>query len=429
MLAALAAAAVPLVLAGSVGTAAAVTSPAGGFAEAYGLLVDTTLLQGNVPVNVGPLAPSASSCPPATGAKLSSLLGVGDPQVARADALDTGAGTDCTAKHSRSSAQTLNVDALRAAGAASTVHADVITTTTDVTCSANPTASTTIAGLTIGGTPVTLPATIPPNFELPLAPVLALAGIRIILNEQHPAASGRGIVANGLHVIANGSGTVPVGGTLIRGDVIVSHASSGVVCPGGPGSTLGGLPKPDISFDKAATPTSIHPGDTVTYTATVHNTSATACEVLSFTDHIAPPFTLVSSSGAFGTALTSPAPTRTDGGVDAVLHPTGVSIPANGTATQKFVVKAKSAAAPGTYYDSLEVLCGLNGDFVSGPLAPVTITAVPVASTPAPPVDAGGATPAPPALPRTGGSPLVALGGAVLLAAGVGIARMRRRAV
>src|SRR3954447_6422631 len=112
VLAALAAAALPVVLAGTVGPAAAATSPAGGFAGAYGLLIDTTLLQGNVPLAVGPLAPSASSCPPATGLKEANLLAAGDAQVAKAAALNTLAGTNCTAKDSKGGAETLNVDAL-----------------------------------------------------------------------------------------------------------------------------------------------------------------------------------------------------------------------------------------------------------------------------------------------------------------------------
>jgi uncharacterized repeat protein (TIGR01451 family) len=414
------AAALPLVLAGSFVLAtpasAAATSTAGGFAEGYGLLIDTTLLTGNVPVAVGPLAPSASSCPPATGMKQAEVLGGGDAQVAKADVLDSQAATDCTAKHSKAGAMTLNVDALGALGAAGTVHTDEITTTADVTCSTAPTASTKIVNLSVGGTPVPLPADIPPNFDL-LPQLFGPLGVRIILNEQHPAADGRGIVANGLHIIANGSGAVPVGGTLIRGDVVISHASAGVVCPGGPGSALGGLPAPDITFAKSATPTSIHAGDQVTYTATVHNTSTTPCEVLSFIDHMAPPFTLVSTSGAFGKVFTNPPPVRTDGGVDAVLHPTGVTIAPKGSATQTFVVKAKSNAAPGTYYDSLEIYCGVNGNFVSGPLAPVTITAV---VTPQQPVVV------PPELPHTGGAPVAAAVGGLLLAAALGLARARR---
>jgi uncharacterized repeat protein (TIGR01451 family) len=216
-----------------------------------------------------------------------------------------------------------------------------------------------------------------------------------------------------------------VGGGLIRGDVVVSHAAAGVVCPGGPGTSNGTLPAPDITFAKTATPTSAAPGDTVTYAATVTNTSATACEVLRFIEHVAPAFDLVSSSGPLGTKLDTPAPTRADGGVDAVLRPTGVSIPAKGSVTQTFVVKVKSGAAPGTYYDSLEIYCGPNGNFVSGPLAPVTVTGTVTPVTPpgvTPPVTV---VDAPPTLPRTGGVPLAAGAAVLLVGAALGLSRLR----
>ena len=51
--------------------------------------------------------------------------------------------------------------------------------------------------------------------------VIPLPGIGVvILNEQHPTADGRGIVVNGLHLIGTGP--------LLRGDLIISHAVSGV---------------------------------------------------------------------------------------------------------------------------------------------------------------------------------------------------------
>jgi uncharacterized repeat protein (TIGR01451 family) len=178
---------------------------------------------------------------------------------------------------------------------------------------------------------------------------------------------------------------------------VISHAVTGVVCPGGEGSTLGGLGAPDISFTKDASPSVASAGTTVTYTATVTNTSSTACEVLKLIDHVAPVFTVVSSSGAFGTALDNPAPSRTDGGSDAVLRPTGVSIAPGHSATQTFTVTVKSGAAPGTYYDTLEIYCGPNGNFVSGPLAPVTVPGAGLVTPPVSPVSAPVTAPAAPA--------------------------------
>ncbi|MCU1595355.1 MAG: putative repeat protein family [Frankiales bacterium] len=414
---------VPLVLGGMQTSASAATVDSGGFAEAYGLLIDATLLQGNVPVTVGPLAPVASSCPPASGVKTTQLLGAGDPTVARADVLNTGAATDCSGNKSLASAQTTNVTALGAA-APLKIETDEITATSGTTCATAPKGSTVIANLKVGGTAVPLPTDIPPNTDL-LPQLFGPLGIRVILNEQHPAASGRGLVVNGLHIIAAGAGALPIGGAVIRGDVIISHAVSGVVCPGGPGSDNGGLPKPDISFTKVANPTTAKPGEKVTYTATVTNTSTTPCEVLKFVEHVSPAFNLGSSAGAFGTALDTPAPVRTDGGVDAVLRPTGLTIAPGKSAVQTFTVTVKPTTAPGTYYDSLEIYCGLNGNFVSGPLAPVTVPAAAAPAPPAvtPPVDVAG--PAAPQLPRTGGSPLPAAAALVLLASAAVIYRKR----
>lgn len=399
--------------------AAATAVPVGAFGDAYGLLIDTTILQGNIPVKVGPLAPAASSCPPVGGTKTAQLLGGGDAQVAKVAVLNTSANADCGGKKALSSAQVTNVDALGLA-APIKIHADAITSSAGIGCATPPAGSTVVTNLTVGGTAVPLPTTIPPNTDL-LPQVFGPLGLRVILNEQHPAASGRGLVVNGLHIIASNSGALPVGGAILRGDVVISHAVAGVVCPGGPGSTNGTLPKPDISFAKSASPTIAKPGTLVTYTATVTNTSATSCEVLRFIEHVAPPFDLVSSAGPLGTKLDSPAPVRTDGGVDAVLRPTAVKIDAGKSLTQTFVVRVKDSAAPGTYYDSLEIYCGLNGDFVSGPLAPVTVPGAvtrPIVKKPVTVVVG------PPQLPRTGGAPLLAVGALGLLG---GAYALRRR--
>ena len=164
-------------------------------------------------------------------------------------------------------------------------------------------------------------------------------------------------------------------------------------------------------------------GDTVTYTAVVTNTSKDACEVLRFVDHIAPAFSLVSTAGPMGTKLETPAPSRPDGGVDAVLHPTGVTIGAGKSLTQTFTVAVKDDAAPGTYYDTLEIFCGPNGDFVSGPLAPVTIPApgTPVVKPPHPVVK----PPKHPVFAATGLNVPLAGTSLLLLLAAVGTRRLQ----
>jgi hypothetical protein len=141
---------------------------------------------------------------------------------------------------------------------------------------------------------------------------------------------------------------------------------------------------------------------------------------LKFVDHIAPAFELVSSAGPLGTALEKPAPSRGDGGVDAVLRPTDVVIGAGKSITQLITVTVKDDATPGTYYDTLEIFCGPNGDFVSGPLAPVTEPGNGVT----PPPEKVEEPPTTPAFAPTGlntGVPILAL---LLLAAAVGTRRL-----
>ena len=419
-LAAVGASAVALLTVGSAAPAFAADPVNGGFADAYGLSIDTTLLQGNIPVAVGPLAEASNSGPPTADPATAQVLGGGDPQVAKADVLTSGTGADCSVPKSMAKAQVTNVDALQAA-APIQLHADAVTSTSLSSCTVNPTGSTQIVNLTIGGTAIPLPADIPPNTKVAEA-LLAPFGITIIANEQHPDASGRGLVVNGLHIIGSASGAaVPIGGSVLRGDVVIAHASTGVVCANGAKSTAD---KPEITFTKDADPTTAKPGTRVTYTANVTNTSATSCEVLRFIDHISPAFTLVSTAGPFGTAYDQPIPTRGgDGGQDAVLRPAALTIAAGKTVTQTFVVAVKADAKPGTYYNNLELFCGANGDFASGPLAPVTVPA-PVAAPVAPP--AAAPTVAPAQLPRTGSSPLIAGAALLFLVGAAGVRRATR---
>jgi uncharacterized repeat protein (TIGR01451 family) len=413
-----AALAAPLLL-GTASPALAATPPAGAYAESYGLLVDTDLLAGNVPLKVGPEAPVASSCPPG-GTKSAQLIDVPADPLAHADVITDTATTACAPASGKAVSNIVNVDALM--GQPVAVHADAITATSSTTCTTKPGGSTKVLNLSIAGSSVDIPADPPPNFE-PWAPLLAPLGLRIIINEQHPAATGRGFVVNGLHIIAAEEGAaLPVGGQVIRGDIVIAHAVSGVVCPGGPGSDNGGLPKPDISFTKDASPSTAGPGATVTYTATVTNQSTTACEVLRFVDHIAPAFTLVSTAGPLGTKYDTPPPARSDGGVDAVLRPTGVTIGAGKSVTQTITVKVKDDATPGTYYNTLEMFCGPNGDFVSGPLAPVTVPAPGVVTPPSTPVEQ---PPTTPVFAPTGLSTTVTGISLLLLIAAVGTRRLQ----
>ncbi len=398
--------------------AQAATDPvAGGFADAAGIVVDLEVLTvvplpgplGGTPLDPNVFARSSSSCPPSDAPKAETLLDVPASPAVTARTVTADARTDCTKPTAVAFAQTEGATALVNAGVP-LITADVIRAQANSGCTSAPDASGSLfAGLSIAGTPVPLgPLGVPaPNT------VIEIPGVaKVIVNEQHPTGSGRGIVVNGVHVI----GESP----LLRGDLIISHAVSGVVCPNGAGSTGVGADAPDIAFGKTASPSTAKPGATVTYTATVKNTSDAACDVIRFVDHLSPAVEYVSTSGGFGTTAVDPVPTRTDGGQDLTVRPTGVTIAPGATVTQSVVVRIGAQTAPGTFYNALEVFCNANGDFASGPLAPVTVPAAVQAPSPAAAPAAGGGpvvapTPDPAVLPRTGASTEVGLGALLLL--------------
>jgi uncharacterized repeat protein (TIGR01451 family) len=416
MLAATGAAALTLLVAGA--SPAQAAAPSGGFANANGIIVDLTVLTavpipgqlGGSPIDPNTFAASSQSCPP-TAAKSDphELLNIGAEPAAQANTINTDAMAQCNTSDAVASAaaQTEGLKALFN-GPAPLITADVIRAQANSDCTKAPNAAGSLfQNVTIAGTAIPDALALnTPNQRIDIPGIAT-----VILNEQHPSANGRGIVVNGLHII----GASP----LLRGDLIISHAVSGVVCPNGKGTEFTAPPTtPDITFAKDASPSIAYAGDTVTYTSTVTNTSAADCDVLTYFDHLDPAFDIVSTDGAFGKVFTTPAPKRSDGGTEVILKPTGLIIGAGKSVTQTFVVKLKADVKPGTYYNNLELFCAVNGDFASGPLAPVTVPAPVVA----PPVVAPPA-PAPEQLPRTGGAPLVATAGLLLL---LGVAGIRR---
>jgi uncharacterized repeat protein (TIGR01451 family) len=420
LLAATAAGALSLLVAGA-SPASAADPVSGGFANSNGIIVNLTVLTqipvpgplGGSPIDPNTFASSSRSClPNATGNDPHELLNVGAAPAAEANTINTIASAQCSTSDAvaSSAAQTEGLKALFS-GTTPTITADVIRAQANSDCTKAPNAAGSVfQNLVIAGQAIPdVLALNQPNRRIDI-PGLAT----VIVNEQHPSANGRGIVVNGLHII----GASP----LLRGDLIISHAVSGVVCANGAGADNGTLPKPDITFAKNANPSTAKAGDTVTYTSTVTNTSTAPCDVLTYFDHLDPAFDIVSTDGAFGKVFTTPAPKRGDGGTEVILQPSGLVIAAGKSVTQTFVVKLKDTVKPGTYYNNLELFCAVNGDFASGPLAPVTVPA------PAPPVVAPPppAAAAPEQLPRTGGAPLVATAGLLLL---IGAAGVRRAAL
>ncbi len=269
---------VPLALASP---AVAQAAPAGGFADAKGIIVDLTVLTavplpgvlGNTPIDPNTFSTSSQSCPPQVAEPASdTFVDAPAAPAATAATVSTMAGARCDGPASVASAQTEGLAALINAGAP-TITADVIRAQVNSDCTTAPNGNGSLfAGLSIAGTPVPLgPLGVPePNTRIDIPGIAT-----VIVNEQNPTADGRGIVVNGLHII----GASP----LLRGDLIVSHAVSGVVCPNGKGSEIAeGLEAPAIAFDKDANPSTAKPGQTVTYTTTVSNTSQEDCDVISF---------------------------------------------------------------------------------------------------------------------------------------------------
>jgi uncharacterized repeat protein (TIGR01451 family) len=341
----------------------AVTVPSGpaASADAYGLLVDVQLLPTHTPVRQTPLSHATQDYPPgAAQPATASLLSAG-PQPADGSVLNHAGAMSSIAganglPNAVASAQVADVSLLGSTGN-SLVSADLVRAQAATSCTAAPSATgTTFVHLRINGT----------DYDNTPAPntVIDLQVAKVILNEQHPANDGRGIVVNAIHVLSTSTGDA-----LFRGDVIVSHAMSTVSCTNGAGSTGG---TNQITMTKSATPSTARAGDEVTYAAAVTNHGTTSCLVNQFIEHLSPAFDFVSTVGDFGTALDRTI-ARPGGGDDLILG-NGKLLAPGATFRQTFVVKVKDTAAPGVYYNNLEILCANVGDFVKGLDAPVRVT-------------------------------------------------------
>jgi uncharacterized repeat protein (TIGR01451 family) len=329
-------------------------------ADAYGLLVDVGLLPSHTPVKAGPYAHASQDYPvgaaqPAQASQLSAGPLPADSSVVDHVGVMTSVAGATAVPNAVATAETADVSLL-GAGENARITADVVRAQANTDCTNAPNATgTTFVNLVVNGTPID--QTPAPNT------VIDLTVAKVILNEQHPAFDGRGIVVNAIHVISTTAGD-----PLLRGDVIVSHAMSTVNCTNGAGTTGGNSV---IKMTKDATPTVAKAGTEVTYTAHVTNNSTSACLVTQFIEHLASPFDFVSTVGDFGTTLDA-TNARPGGGTDLVLG-NGKSIPVGGTFDQVFVVKVKDGVTPGVYFNNLEILCANLGDFVKGLDAPVRI--------------------------------------------------------
>jgi uncharacterized repeat protein (TIGR01451 family) len=441
----LAAAAAVTVVLTTLAPAHAVTIPSGpaGSADAYGLLVDTSLVNSSIPAVLGPRARATQDYPPgATSPATAHELAAGpvpadSSLVDHVGVMDSIAGAN-GAPNAVASSQVADVSLL-GAGNNAKITADLVRAQANSDCVNAPNATgTQFVNLVVNGTPVSnTPA---PNTVIPVPTVSPV--LIVIVNEQVPANDGRGIVVNALHVISTTAGNA-----LFQGDIIVSHAMSTVHCTNGAGSTGSSN---TVTMTKSATPSTAKAGDTVTYDAAVTNHGSTACLVNAFIEHLSPAFDLTATSGDFGTAVDKTL-TRPGGGSDLYLGK-GKNLAAGATFHQQFTVTVKAGTTPGVYYNNLELLCANIGEFVKGLDAPVRVvddTTTPVDDTKKPQcsdgkdndgdgkvdfgTDPGCASPQDDderddsgQLPRTGGNDaLFLLGGTVLIALAAGTRRLR----
>jgi uncharacterized repeat protein (TIGR01451 family) len=351
------------------------TAP-GAAADAYGLDVDAVLTPLGVEVDEGPFARASQEYPPqAAAVSEDEVLGAGPLPAGGELVKDIGILSAMAGANGQplaaASAQAVDVELLSQGGTA-LITADLIRAMSTTDCVNAPSAAgTDFVNLRLAGQedPIPTPA---PNTVL--APELFTPlGLRVVLNEQHPTADGRGLVVNAIHIYNVAEPLVP---GLFTGDIIVAHAMSTVNCPNGAPSTGGNNP---IFITKNADKATAKRGDTVTYTATVQNKATEPCIVNQLIDHLPQAFEFVSTAGGAGTTAATDA--RPGGGTDVIIKPEGVTIAAGGSLTQTYVVKVKDDAAPGTYFNNVELLCSNLGNWVKGLDAPVQV----VTDTPPPP--------------------------------------------
>ena len=352
-------------------------------ADAYALDVDARLTPLNINVDQGPRARSSQEYPPQAAAPAEAAeLKTGEIPAGGALVQQVGVMTSFAGANSQplaaAASQTLDVRLLAQSGVP-LIQADVLKAVSTTDCINPPSsAGTEITNLRISTltAPINDPA---PNTEV-AKELFNPLGLKVIVNEQHPTADGRGLVVNALHIYNYSPPGVPIVTPLFVGDLIISHAMSTVNCPNGAPSTGGDNP---IFIVKNADKAKAKPGDAITYTTVIQNKSAQACPVNQVVDHLPQMFNYESTSGAFGTEATTV--TRSGGGTDIIIKPSNVSIPAGGSATQTFVVRVRDDATPGTYFNNVEILCGNLGNYVKGLDAPVTVTIDD--DDPPPPVD------------------------------------------
>ncbi len=195
-------------------TPAQAAIPDSGTSNGYGL--DVQLLGGNV---IGPI-PDATLGPNGEASSLQQTLPISVPGLITANTLNA----DASSTNFGKANETISADAgvegisgvLGLSLLAPLLNVDAIDTSCTSTA-AGSTGSTTVVGLSIGGSTINIPSPVPPNFLLPASELGALGGlVNITLNNQvtkdRPGFAGTSIQVIGLHIqllgVLNGGLTV-----------------------------------------------------------------------------------------------------------------------------------------------------------------------------------------------------------------------------
>lgn len=368
------------IVAGALGAhpVAAAGTPVQASAESYIAGGSVTLLGQATPIVIGPVEPAAAYVPGVTGNDNASVVACGTPggtacvatvaqnaaviQDTAKATLTSSPTTDCapnimlpagfvtgtlTGANGCASATGLGLlsvaPSLPPGGPATPLITATAVNAQSLTqsCTAPSEGHVNIVGLTIGGTPITIPTgpggVIAPNTVV----AVAALGVTIIANEQTPDSTGHGLTVNALDIVLSPTGPLTA---LANGQVIVAHTHSQALCDTG---TVVPPPGPGPSGTKTDASPTVPQGGTQTYTLSVaHGTGGTpaaACVLSSVVDTLPPGFTYVSSTGNLG-----------------VGAPTVGTAPVTGQQTLTFTAAAGLPATPDPLQASIVVSVGAN---------------------------------------------------------------------
>lgn len=359
-------------------------------ARAFGVRVHVATPFGDPSVTIEP-TPFASAADPSVDEVTKSVLGplrapedgslVGDARALVAEATRSlspkpNASADAVVTHA-SLFETAGIPLI----AADLVHAASSTECTSASSAKTSAAGSRLVGLSIAGE--LIDETPEPNTEIPLvydngtpADASDDLSVRVILNEQVPAAHGFGLIVTMIHAIVS----TPADAGRIFADIRIAEAFSTAFCgEGGP------RPVRVIDFDKVVTHTdsdplgarsggiaTAHRGETVTWTATITNTSETGCMLSTVTDTLPPYFGFVRTAGAFDGIE----PTLSD--QDVAWEPQEqLQLEPGESFTQTITTRVATNAPYGTYTNLFGVFESSCSEASSGLMGPVTIVPKP----------------------------------------------------